>query len=263
MAKAKAETTAIATWDEELAKYASEAAEQEKNTGGGQFFGLKGGILTLNDAQLPNNEIGCVVLDSILENVYYEDDFDADSPASPVCYAFGRDEDTMEPHEDVETKQAENCAACPHAAWGSADKGRGKACRNRRRLALLPAGTFDREGNFTPIDDAAHYEKAEAAFLGVSPTSLKGFAAYVKGLAATLKRPPFGVFTRIKVIPDQKSQFKVTFENLGIVPNELMETVFNRAKAQRELMVFAYPKRSPEAERPAAGRRAGKTARKF
>jgi hypothetical protein len=43
-----------------------------------------------------------------------------------------------------------------------------------------------------------------------------------------MKRPPLGVFTKIKVVPDANSQFKVTFEALGLVPNELMKAIMDR-----------------------------------
>src|SRR5690606_31878069 len=88
----KAKTTALATYDEELAKLAEEAASQEANTGGGQFFSTRGGVLSLNGAPIPNNEMAVIILDGILVNTYYQGGFDPDSPSSPICYAFGRDE---------------------------------------------------------------------------------------------------------------------------------------------------------------------------
>jgi hypothetical protein len=253
-------TTALATWDEELAAAAKAAADQEAGAGGGQFFSVRGGALKLGGAQLPNNEMGVVILDSVLENVFYTGKFDPETPQTPDCYAFGRVEEELAPHEAAEQRQAATCAECPHNAWGSADVGRGKACKNRRRLAVLPAGSFDAAGGFTPVDDPDHYRKATQAYLGVSPTGINAYAAYVKQLATMLKRPPFGVFTRVKVVPDDKNQFKLLFELLAPVPAELLGAVLERAKGQRELTVFPYPKAAPAAEKP-AGR--GRAARRF
>jgi hypothetical protein len=257
-ALAKRATSAIANWDEELAKQAEAAAAQEANTGGGQFFSLRGGQLKLNDAPLPNNEIAAVIIDSVLENVYYAGDFDPDNPASPSCYAFGRDEDSMEPNEAVEEKQADGCADCPMNQWGSAETGRGKACRNRRRIAVIPAGTIDRNGEFEAYDDPDHFAKAQVAYLALPPTSINGYGAWVKQVAGALKRPPHAVFARIAVVPDQKTQLKVTFETLGPVPNELLPAVIKRHDEVAANIEFPYQKverQDPKAKRKAKPRK--------
>ena len=56
MATKKTQTTALVKWDEELAKQAEIAAGMEANTGGGQFFSTKGGILSWQDAPLPGSQ---------------------------------------------------------------------------------------------------------------------------------------------------------------------------------------------------------------
>lgn len=249
-----AQTTALANWEEELAKQAEAAAEQEASTGGGQFFSLRGGTLSLNDAPLPNNEVAVVIVDSILENAYYDSDYDPDNPSGPTCYAFGRDEDEMGPDPaNVEKPQSELCSECPMNEWGSADRGRGKACRNRRRLALVPAGDFDRDGGFEPYEDPEHFLKAEVAYLALPPTSLNSFGSYVKQLAGALRRPPHAVFTRVAVVQDAKSQFKVTFENLGLVPNELIPPLMQRNEEVKSLIEFPYPKQEAKPTKPARG----------
>jgi len=238
----KTETTAIAKWEEELAKQAEAAAAQEANTGGGQFFSTKGGTLSLNDSPIPGNEIAAVIVDSVLENVYYEGSYDPDNPSGPTCYAFGRVEEEMSPHDDTAEKQSPNCDECAHNQWGSAETGRGKACRNRRRLAIISAGTVDRSGDVELFEDPAHFLKADVAYLALPPTSIQGFGAYVKGIASTLKRPPHAVFTRISLVPDPKTQFKLTFEALGSVPGKLIPAMMTRHEEQRGLIEFPYPK---------------------
>jgi hypothetical protein len=222
---------AVANWDEELAKQAAAAAQTEASTATGNFFSLKGGILAWNDSPMKNNEMAVIILDSVLENVYYGSDFDPDEPKGPLCFAFGREEKDMAPHADVVeagSEQNETCHGCPMNEFGTADKGKGKACRNVRRMGLIPAGSFAKDGTFEPEEDEDAYRDAQLGFLKLPVTSVKGYAAYVKTLAASLKRPPLGVFTKITVVPDAKSQFRVTFEALGNVPNELMSAVMAR-----------------------------------
>jgi hypothetical protein len=184
----------------------------------------------------------------------------------PTCFAFHKDPETkdeMAPHpsvfkEDCFTPQHDGeCKDCPMNEWGSADKGRGKACSNRRRLAIIPAGSYNRQGksnnyDLEMFDDEAHYKSAEEAYLKVPVTSGKNFDKYVRELSEEFKRPTFAVFTRIWSEPDPKSQFKLNFEMLDLVPNELMEAVFKRYKDLNERIDFPYlPPSDDEEEKPA------------
>ena len=224
-------STEVTNWDEELAKQAAMSAAMEANTGGNSFFSIRGGILTFNDAAMPNNQMAAVIADSVLENVFYNGDYDPENPAPPTCFAFGRDEATMAPHPSVVGRgqaQHETCRGCPMNEWATAAKGRGKACRNTRRLALLPAGDLDANGRFTAEADPEGFETAAAGFLKLPVTSVKGYAGYVKTIAGTLRRPPHAVFTKIKVVPDAKTQFRVTFDPLGAAPNAILPALMKR-----------------------------------
>lgn len=232
-------STAIANWDEELAKQAEVAAGMEESVASGQFFSLQGGQLSFNDAPIANNQMAVVILDSILENVYYEAAYDPDDPQGPTCFAFGRANDEMGPHDVVVTPQSEDCESCPMNEWGSADVGRGKACRNSRRLAMIPAGTMVHD-DFEPFEDEAKFKTASIAFMRLPVTSVKGYAAFVKQVAGALKRPPHGVFTKVSVVPDPKTQFKVVFEPLDLIPGDLIGPVMERHEEAMSIIDFPY-----------------------
>lgn len=241
---AKKPTTALTNYDEELAKQAAAAADQEKNVGGGAFFSTRAGVLSVDGQSLPGNEMAVLIVEGILENVFYAGKFDPDELESPTCFAFGRDEADMEPHLNVQqngTAQNPTCDGCEKNKFGSSDTGKGKACGNRRRLALLPAGAFDkRTGEYTPILDSDHYARSEMRYLKVPPTSIGGYAGYVKQLSGGLKRPPHGVFTRISIVPHPKKQFEIKFEALMPVPNEVMGAVMERHKLEATQIEFPY-----------------------
>lgn len=241
---------AMIAWDKQLADAAMESAAVVAGLGGGQFFSIRGGTLKLGDAALPNNEMACIVLDHVLENVYYGADYNPDSPSSPKCYAFGRDAATMVPHEDAREKVCSNCKACDNNQFGSAEKGRGKACKNRVRLAIIPGGAVA-NGRFEPTTDPDAIKAAQVAYLGVPPTSIGAWGAYVKSLAASLKRPPWAVFTKVKVIPDPKTQVAITFELLGPCGATLADALIKKNAEAKEGIIFSYPERD---EAPAAKR---------
>ena len=238
---ARKQSKEVATWDEQLAQYADQAATMEANTGGGQFFSVRGGILTFQDAPLPNNEMAVIILDTIFENVYYEGRYDPDTPMSPTCFAFARDEAELEPHVIVsdagQDQSTDGCKSCEHNEWGSAETGKGKACRNTRRLAMIPAGQFDRNGDLELLDDIA---SAGIGFMKLPVTSVNGYASFVKQIAGTLRRPPFGIITRVSVVPDPKTQFKVLFEPIDKVDDSMVEDILARVEEAKTLIDFPY-----------------------
>lgn len=255
------ETTAVATWDERLAREAQIAAEVEKGSGG-KFFGLRGGILTYDGIPVPGNKMCVVILDSLLENVYYAEAYDPEAMTSPKCFAFGREESTMTPHAAVVARgdaQHAQCTGCARNVFGSADIGKGKACRNTRRLAIIPAGTFDKETLtlFTRPDQFT----GSIGFLKLPVTSVKEYSVFVKQLTGMFKRPPYAFFTTIQVHPDAKNQFKTTFQPVQQVPDALIPTLMTRNEEAKASIDFPYPVSSPPISTPdAAG---GTTAKKI
>lgn len=237
---AKRPTTAVANYEERLAAKAAAAVQSEANVGGGSFISVKGGHLTYQGNTIKGNELDVVVLAAIHENCYYGDRYDPDNPQPPLCYAFGTDDSEMAPHPESSEPQHDTCKGCPNNEFGTADNGKGKACKNIRRLALLPGDPLNEET----------IQSAELAFLKVPVTSVKGWASFVKTVATLEKLPPYGVITRIGVIPDQKTQFKVTFQKEGNVDRELLPLVDQRSETAEQEVAFPYAKPSEEEKKP-------------
>lgn len=253
MAAKKPASTAVANYDEELARLAGKSASLTQSAGGGKFFSTRAGVLQFDDTPLPGNQVCAIIASWCLENVFYEGAFDADNRTPPTCFAFCKDPDAIDemgPPEIVDkeeefTRQADSCAECPQNEWGSASQGRGKACSNRRRLAILPAGTYKplgRGGGFDleMIDDEEHFRTADAGFLKIPVMSGKGFDNYVKEVAELFTRPLFAVYTRIYLTPDPKSQFKVNFEMIEPVEDALIPVLLARYKTLQDEIDFPY-----------------------
>lgn len=254
--------TAVANWQQEMEADAQVAVASEATAGGGggRFFGLRAGVLSFDDATFPGNQICVVIVDHIMENIFYEGDFDPENKNPPTCYAFGRDAKTMGPPSTVDehpefTRQSDICDNCIQNEWGSAEKGRGKACSNRRRLALVSAGTYKPQGRggtggfeLELEDDASHFAQTDMAFLKIPVMSVKGFSAYVKQVADQFNRPLYGVITRIYIEPDPKSQFRVRFEMIDLVPDELMPALYARHKGIKDEIDFPYLPRADDEE---------------
>lgn len=248
--------TALEKYRERMAAKADQYAGEEKV--GGSFITTRGGVLKYGEEELPGNEMLVIVLDAIHENTYYPDRFDAEVMLPPKCFAFGRNEKEMVPHENVPDPddedaedsyfelQNDSCYDCPLAQWGSADTGRGKACDNRRRLALIPAGRFvptgkRRETEMEVFDDPEHFRNADLAFLKLPVTSTKNWAQYVHSLRKEHNAPPFAVLTHVYVESDPKTQFKIYFDCIEVIEDEdILDILFDRNEEAMEVIEQPY-----------------------
>lgn len=256
------QTTAVAVNDyrERLARFAQRAVATEASVQTGSFLSVQAGQLTYQGNPVPGNELDVVVVDAVMENAYYSGPYDPNNKQPPICYAFGRDDKEMSPHPEATDKQAERCADCQWNKFGTAVRNDGspadgKACKNIRRLALIPA---DQAGSPEQV------QKAEDAFLKLPVTSVKGWAGYVRTLMAVGELPPQGVVTKIKVTPDRETQFKVGFEQVDVIADPAVGmAILAKAEEIEPRLTAAYPK--PEdnpAPAPAARGRAAAPAAK-
>jgi hypothetical protein len=246
---------------------AAQTAVTEEPVEAGTFVSLKGGIMTVGDEPLPGNQMYVVILDSFRERTFYAGRYNPDVPAAPVCYAFARGEDmdemgphpSMQDHPEIFVPQAAECSKCLANEWGSSDTGKGKACQDRRRLFLLPAGYAEpikgsRDFEVQLFDDPEHYAAADLAQLKLPVTSGKEYSKYVHQLATMHGRPPHGVITRIYLEAHAKDQFHVRFEMVDLIPDTLAEVILTRNDTQREQDFPAYTP-PQERENPAQERR--------
>jgi hypothetical protein len=196
------------------------------------------------------------------EKAFYDGRYDPDNPEPPVCYAFDTDPDELAPNpKDVADLQCDNCQDCPLNVFGSADTGKGKACKDVRRLALIPAGAFVKGGDVELIEDVKSIEKAEFGFAKLPPTSLNAYAAFVRQVASTMKRPPHGIYAIMECRPDSKNQFTVAFEPLDLVDKKLLPAVMQRHQQAQEALVqpYTYPTEDERKERAKGRGRGGST----
>lgn len=270
--------TALVSYEERFARDAADHAQREARSGA--RLSVAGGTFSLGGMQL-GQQIAAIVLDSIFENNYYNPNFgyDPDNPLPPVCYAISRTKKDLAPNPAMQSDPTwfipqnwpagQNypgpCEGCPRNEWGSSEKGRGKACQNREKLYLLPAGYYQpARPRAAPelhlFDDPAHFAAADVVGLRLPVTSGEAWAKYVTSLASAHRRPTYAAYTEIRVVPDPKSQYKLQFELIELCPDALFEVLTKRVDAQLAIPFETYEaptaeQRSPQApqQRSAAG----------
>lgn len=174
---------------EQLRAQAAAMADRTTPPGGNKILAGNDKMFKLPDgSKVP--ELEAVIVDFVTVHSFYERPYDPKNILPPGCFAVGLNPKDLTPVQESPNLQAETCQVCPMNEFGSA--GEGKACKNSRRLALLPLNEAG--------DDVD--PEAEILILDVSPTALKGFDAYVQGVSRTFQMPPVGVITTITLDPN-------------------------------------------------------------
>ena len=196
MARVKKPGTAVATMKDLENLYAAEAAVAAKaapSAEGTPRISANDYTFRIGELVLPD-PLNVIVVAEALLNVWYEGDYDPDTAQAPSCFALGEavegGDKLMQPDPTSPNKQGDEdgkCAGCEMNQFGTAERGRGKACSNRRRLCLVMA------------DDPAFNDQQDLryAILDLSPTALSAWGKFVGGLNKVEHRPPHGVITRL------------------------------------------------------------------
>jgi hypothetical protein len=236
-------------YEDRLAQYAQEARETESPKGL-KTIGTRAGLLTVDGDTLPDNKLRCIILHHMREHQYFDPSvpYDENNPTSPICFALyeGKDltnvmaheastqpqnpQEFLDPEDESKTIVLSPCQTCPQFKWRSAGGGRkGKACREVRRVGLIAADGLT-------LDTLA---VTEIRRMKIPTMSVPGWANYLSALAE-VNRPPFAVITEISTVPDQQSNFRITFKPIAPVPDEFMEQLFTMIDAVKEPLSAPY-----------------------
>lgn len=146
---------------------------------GGDKINLKGKEFSLPDGS-KCDVLDVVIVDFMAVNNFYEGKYDKDNIVPPTCFAIGQIPTNLVPSDNAPVRQSDACSSCPMNQFGS--EGNGKACKNQRRLAVLPP---DADAD-TPL-----------WIIDVSPTGLKSFDGYVRSASSKFGVTPIGLITQI------------------------------------------------------------------
>jgi len=130
------------------------------------------------------------------------------------------------PHLDSANPQADNCGDCPHNKWGSAARGKGKACREAARVIVIPANV--------PVASAQMYTAK------VPVTSLSTVTSFTSRCGQANKL--MGEFvTKLSVVEDKKSFFKVHLTPVEVTAEMDMAALVKAQDAAYNLAMTPYP----------------------
>lgn len=205
--------------DLEEAQQQVEATNVERIRMSGKGFKVPGD--TSNKA-VPS--IRGVIVDFITANMHYPQDYDEENPTPPNCFAQGRIPRDMVPDPACSEPQAEACKGCPKNEFESG-KGKSKACKNTRQLALIAEGA----------DVDSHIW-----LLSVPPGSIRYWDTYVSTvLKGQYSLPPIGVLT--EVFMDQNKDYAAPrFKVDRVLEEDELEFYYSR-KGEATAILFQKP----------------------
>lgn len=140
----------------------------------GGRISTKGKIFTLPDSRTSQGPLSLVILDWRVSHAYYTGIYDPAKIKAPDCWAISATVACAPDPAKVKVAKHSECASCPFNEYGTAPNGKSKACKETRRLAVVPA---DATISDTPL------------LLEVSPTGIRGFESHVLALESVGKHP--------------------------------------------------------------------------
>lgn len=155
-----------------------------------------------------------VLLDYVFVNQYFSTDYDPDNITPADCFALADEEMELKPlaevlHRQVDTDE-DMCTDCWANQWGSADRGDGKACQNRRRVAVISAELFNEK------DWAETLDADNVGYISLGGTTLKAWRTYTNKVGKKLGLAPFQVVTQLG-FDDEEDFDKLTFTTLSVI----------------------------------------------
>jgi hypothetical protein len=243
-----------------LAQAAKDAAAKERPSL--SKISLKSGVISFGGTPVKNNRLDVVVTGASYRNTFYKGRYDPNNIVNPDCFSLSETDDDMVPDPAVLKPQHPTCAGCPRAEWGSdLNGGRGKACKETRRLVLIPGSVLSDE------NPAEAVKTAEMAILDVPVTSVRNYSNYINILATSIGLPAHSVLTEISVKPDAKTQFKVDFKGIGPVASDaILDAIEARMPEAKRVSLIGYDPVAEEEDEPplpAGAAPAKKVAKKF
>ena len=221
--KDKAKSTEVETLEQELQRQlAAQALAAQGMRTTGSFISFKNARLKVDGQEVPNNKADVRILAVVGERSWYGEEYDADKAQVPSCYALNSDS----PHDEAMDPQSSACATCEKNKWGSAPKGRGKACREGARVIVVPAGTA--------------LEIAPMSSAKIPVTSLTAIQSFTSRCIQAGKL--FGeCITTMSVVEDKKSFFKVHFDIKEVTNNMDLPLLMRKQAEATELAMTPYP----------------------
>jgi len=225
----KASTTAVATPKIQLPANVIERMEADKLALIAQLAAPSGnniGVTQSKQFKFPDGKkvpsFKGVIVDFVSYNAFYAGAYNADVIVPPNCFALGaaKHDDLFASKNSPDKQHPEGepaCKGCKNNLYGSAINGKGKACKNSFKLAILCAD-------------------GEVRTLGISATGIKEFGAYVRAVVSAYSVAPYAVMTEFSFDKDSEWSSVRCGNCLKLDDDQLAQVLMMRDDAHEMLL---------------------------
>lgn len=221
-------------------------------TGGGNWLSFRdtGKFVIGNEER--GSELDIVILEHATEFSYFDAPYVEGQKSAAACYSL----DNENPHPEAPRKQdgGKGCAHCPHMQMGSDERGRGRACKVKGRIAFIMA------------DEVRDIDSIMAApIYFATPSTLNSIPMRSYLLANDREDSPiFAKRTHISISPGGKAKYSLKWERTATIDHEdALRALAARNVEARAEMAKARPVFESENNAPATDRKSAARKRKF
>lgn len=184
-----------------------------------------------------------------LSKTWYENGWDENSTNPPDCSSANG----VVPDNGVPKKQSAACATCPRNQWGTAaNGGKGKACGDHRRLAIVPAADIPNEAFGGPMllrCPAASLQDLASFDAKYKQAGYPYFSLVVKVAFDPKESYPKLVFTAVRPLTEAEGQLVMAMRNSDavarVISQDITPQATNPAPAQQEQLFEQAPNSAP------------------
>ena len=217
-------------------------AEQAKNEKSQETLGIPrithdNGIIKIDSKPVADNKLSLAIVDFVFSKSYFKEKYVKGKAQVPVCYGYGRKEEEVLPHAAAPEKVCESCKGCEHNKFFTAEIGKGKRCKDERKLLCVVA-----------TDDPESIQAAEMRTLSIPPGSLKNWGKYLAQISEVSPYGVRGVMTEISTEPGASGAYAITFKPVDRLAKETVREVVSRSKGADALLMTAWPKLEAQEE---------------
>lgn len=199
----------------------ADAAREVILTSRGNRISLVPGKCFSLDGYFCKPEMVVILLARAVERAYYSEEDTYDKP--PVCFSLATGNGLkMTPHQRSQKPQAAACDTCQWNRYGTSGTGKGKRCREYRRLAVFAQGADD-----------------QITILRVPPTSIRPFRNYLHRVLMKRGVQMHEVYTRVS-FKTEPSFPVLIFKFMGVLPESVLKKVRQHLKSAIDIATAPY-----------------------
>jgi hypothetical protein len=220
--------TEVTSWQDRLAKDAVAIQDAYKSPIGNLSFSSSG--MFYEGVPVVGGTLDVVVLAACFANLWYKDVYDPDVRKNPDCYSLAEERVGMRPDPTSVEAQSAECATCGMLKFGTDPvRHRAKWCKEKMRLIMLPASR---------VTSPEQVVKGELAQCTLPVMSVANWIKYAQIIGGGI----WVVSTRLRWVPDKKTQFKIEFSLVDkITDDSVKSAIAGRIDAAKAHIMAPYP----------------------